>query len=181
MMARYGMLIDTKKCIGCYACRTACQRQNDLLADEAFIRYEQREVGTYPAVTVETVPLQCMHCEDAPCAAVCPTGAAHIGVDGIVAVEQGRCIGCLYCMAACPYQVRSRNSQAGAVDKCRFCVVSAYENGGAACNCVDACLTGARIFGDLDDPDSEVSQAIAATNAPPIAGDLTKSKVYYVR
>lgn len=62
MMARYGMLINTKKCIGCYACRTACQRQNDLLPDESFIRFEEREVGKYPNVTVEHIPLQCMHC-----------------------------------------------------------------------------------------------------------------------
>ena len=58
-MANYGMLINTKKCIGCYACRTACQRQNNLLPDEAFIRFEEREVGTYPSVRVEHVPLQC--------------------------------------------------------------------------------------------------------------------------
>ena len=106
-MARYGMLINTKKCIGCYACRVACQRQNDLLPNEDFIRYEEKETGTYPAVRVETVPLQCMHCEDAPCAAVCPTGAAYIGTDGIVQVDHGRCIGCKYCMAACPYQAVS--------------------------------------------------------------------------
>ena len=112
-MARYGMLINTKKCIGCYACRTACQRQNGLDPTDSFIRFEEREVGEYPSVSVEHVPLQCMHCEDAPCCSVCPTGA--------------------------------------------------------------------RIFGDLDDPDCELVKEIAATHAAPIAGDLTKSKVYYVR
>ena len=66
MMTRYGMLIDTTKCVGCYACRTACQRQNNLDPDEDFIRYERAETGTYPRVRVETVPLQCMHCDDAP-------------------------------------------------------------------------------------------------------------------
>ena len=167
MMARYGMLIDTTKCIGCYACRTACQRQNSLLPDEAFI--------------VENVPLQCMHCEDAPCAQVCPTGAAHMGADGIVEVDQGRCIGCLYCMAACPYQVRVRNSETGAVDKCRYCTVSAEESGTKMCSCVEACPTGARLFGDLDDPDSQIVAEITRTKAAPIAGDLTKSKVFYVR
>ena len=158
-MARYGMLINTKKCIGCYACRVACQRQNNLLPTEDFIRYEEHEVGTYPNVRVETVPLQCMHCEDAPCVAVC----------------------CLYCMAACPYQVRVRNEETGAVDKCRFCTVSAETTGTKMCSCVEACLTGARMFGDLDDPDSDISKEIVATNAQPIAGDLTKSKVFYVR
>lgn len=104
-----------------------------------------------------------------------------MGADGIVEVDEGRCIGCLYCMAACPYQVRVRNAQTGTVDKCRFCTVSAEESGTKMCTCVEACLTGARIFGDLDDPDSELSRAIARTNAAPIAGDLTESKVFYVR
>lgn len=177
MMARYGMLIDTRKCVGCFACRMACQHRNGLLDGEAFIRFEGREVGAYPAVGVETVPLQCMHCEDAPCVSVCPTGASHFGEGGIVSVDQGRCIGCLYCMAACPYQVRVRNSQTGAVDKCRLCVVGDDDTS----NCVDACPAGVRIFGDLDDPTSEVSRAIAAENALPIAGDVTRPKVIYVR
>lgn len=180
-MTRYGMLINTKKCIGCYACRTACQRQNNLLPDESFIRYEDREEGSYPRVLVEHVPLQCMHCEDAPCVGVCPTGASHIGADGIVTVDHGKCIGCLYCMAACPYQVRTRNSETGAVDKCRFCNVSNYETGTAMSTCVTACPTGVRIFGDLDDPDCELVREINRTHAEPIAGDLTKAKVYYVR
>lgn len=179
MMTRYGMLINTKKCTGCGACRMACQHQNHLLPTEAFIRYETKETGTVPAVSVETVPLQCMHCEDAPCARVCPTGAAHIGADGIVSVDHGRCIGCLYCMAACPYQVRVKNEETGAVDKCRFCV--ANKKGGDSSNCVDACPNHVRIFGDLDDPNSEVSKEIARTGAQPLAGSLTKSKVYYVR
>lgn len=181
MMPRYGMLINTKKCIGCYTCRTACQRQNGLLPTQDFIRYEEKETGKYPNSHVEIVPLQCMHCEDAPCAAVCPTGAAYIGADGIVGVDQGRCIGCKYCMAACPYQVRVHNEETGTVDKCRFCVVSSVETGTKMCNCVEACLTGARMFGDLDDPDSDIAREIAATNAQPIAGDLTKAKIFYVR
>lgn len=84
-------------------------------------------------------------------------------------------------MAACPYQVRTRNSKTGEVDKCRFCTLSSYENGTKMCSCVDACLTGARIFGDLDDSDSEISKEIARTGAAPIAGDLTRAKIYYVR
>lgn len=177
-MTRFGMLINTKKCIGCYACRIACQNLNDLLPTEDFIRFEQQETGEHPAVSIETVPLQCMHCEDAPCASVCPTGAAHIGADGIVSVDHGRCIGCLYCMAACPYQVRVRNEETGAVDKCRLCAASAASD---VPNCVNACPSGVRIVGDLDDANSEISQEIARTGASPIAGSLTKSKVYYVR
>ena len=175
------MLINTSKCVGCFACRTACQRRNSLEPDEAFIRYETAETGTYPSVYVETVPLQCMHCEDAPCAQVCPTGAAHIGADGIVEVDQGRCIGCLYCMAACPYQVRARNEKTGAVDKCRFCVVGEAGSGANMNTCVSACVTGARTFGDLDDPDSQISRDIAAYGANPIVTGLSKPKVDYVR
>ncbi len=180
-MARYGMLIDTTACVGCYACRTACQCQNGLLPDEAFIRFEQRERGVFPAVAVESVPLQCMHCDDAPCAAVCPTGAAYMGADGIVAVDQGRCIGCLYCMAACPYQVRARNSETGSVDKCRFCEVSNYVAGMNKTTCVSACPTKARVFGDLDDPNCELVRAIVEKGAQPISGTLTQAKVFYVR
>lgn len=179
-MARYGMLINTKKCIGCYACRVACQRQNDLLPTEDFIRYEEREIGAYPNVRVETVPLQCMHCEDAPCASVCPTGAAFVGADGIVGVDHGRCIGCLYCMAACPYQVRTQNEETGVVDKCRLCTASAQE-GTAMSSCVEVCPVKARIFGDLDNPESELSKAIVERNAMPLAGDLTQANVWYVR
>lgn len=179
-MTRYGMLIDTTKCIGCFTCRLACQQQNDLEPDEAFIRFDTRERGTYPSIGIETVPTQCMHCEDAPCVSVCPTGAAYVGADGIIGVDHGRCIGCKYCMVACPYQVRVHNTTTGTVDKCRFCTVSALK-GTKMSTCVEACLTDVRLFGDLDDPESELSKRIVETNALPIAGDLTKSKVFYVR
>ena len=180
-MTRYGMLINTKKCVGCYACRMACQMINKLEPEEAFISYKEIEQGTYPSVYAETVPVQCMHCENAPCQQVCPTHATYTTDSGVVLVDEEKCIGCKYCMAACPYQVRVRNEETGAVDKCRFCTVSAETMGTKMCSCVEACLTGARMFGDLDDPDSDISKEIVATNAQPIAGDLTKSKVFYVR
>ena len=178
-MARYGMLINTKKCIGCYACRVACQRQNDLLPTQDFIRYEEHETGTYPNVAIETVPLQCMHCEDAPCAAVCPTHATYVTDSGVVLVDPEKCIGCKYCMAACPYQARIVQESTGVVEKCRFC----WENGepGNPPACVGTCISGARVFGDLDDPESDISKAIAQYHAQPLASNLTASKIYYVR
>ena len=179
-MTRYGMLIDTTACIGCFACRTACQVQNNLLPSEAFIRFEQHESGTYPAARLATVPLQCMQCSDAPCVQVCPTGASHRTEDGIVTVDHGRCIGCKYCMAACPYQVRTQNEETGVVDKCRLCTASAQE-GSAMSSCVEVCPVKARIFGDLDNPESELSKAIVERNAMPLAGDLTQANVWYVR
>lgn len=181
-MTRYGMLIDTTNCIGCFACRTACQRQNGQDPEVDYIHYEERETGTLPFVHHETVPLQCMHCEDAPCVHVCPTGASYIGEGGVVRVDESKCIGCRYCMAACPYQVRVHNKVSGAVEKCKFCHAWVYEHPETPSNtCVTACVTGCRIFGDLDDPNSELSRAIVEKNALPIAGDLTKAKIFYVR
>mgnify|MGYP002510325813 CR=1 FL=1 len=162
-MANYGMLINTKKCIGCYACRTACQRQNDLLPDEAFIRFEEREVGTYPSVRVEHVPLQCMHCEDAPCVRVCPTGASYRDPDtNIVLVDKSKCIGCKYCMMACPYGVRSWNVDEKCVEKCTLC--PQLTSVGEQPACVANCCAEARFYGDLDDPESDASKALAAAD-----------------
>lgn len=179
-MARYGMLIDTTKCIGCYACRIACQDQNHLPADVSLIKFHEFERGAQPCVSVETVPTQCMHCEDAPCQSVCPTGATFTDPDGIVRADPERCIGCKYCMAACPYQARVVDHRTGVVDKCRFCTLYAPLEEGMS-TCLTACPAGVRMFGDLDDPESEVSKRIVETNAQPIAGDLTKSKIFYVR
>ena len=159
-MTRYGMLINTKKCVGCYACRMACQMINKLEPEEAFISYKEIEQGTYPSVYAETVPVQCMHCENAPCQQVCPTHATYTTDSGVVLVDEEKCIGCKYCMAACPYGVRIQIEKTGVIEKC---------------------ISGARVFGDLDDPESDISREIARTNAQPIAGDLTESKIYYVR
>ena len=86
-MARYGMLINTKKCVGCYACRLACQAKNHLEPGESFIKFHELETGTYPNVYNEIVPTQCQHCEDAPCAAVCPTHATYVTDSGVVLVD----------------------------------------------------------------------------------------------
>ena len=115
-MTRYGMLIDTTNCIGCFACRTACQRQNGQDPEVDYIRYEERETGTLPFVHHETVPLQCMHCEDAPCEAVCPTHATYTTDSGVVLVDEERCIGCKYCMAACPYGARIQIKKTGVIE-----------------------------------------------------------------
>ena len=188
-MTKYGMAIDTNRCTGCNMCSMSCRVDHNLPNDVLYSKavtdgseYFRVPTGTYPNdLTMTFYTMACQHCDNPSCVEVCPTGAAHIGTDGIVQVDQGRCIGCKYCMAACPYQVRVRNVETGAVDKCRFCTVSAEETGTKMCSCVEACLTGARMFGDLDDPDSDVSREIVATNAQPIAGDLTKAKVFYVR
>ena len=169
-MARYGMLINTKKCIGCYACRVACQRQNDLLPTQDFIRYEEHETGTYPNVAIETVPLQCMHCEDAPCAAVCPTHATYVTDSGVVLVDPEKCIGCKYCMAACPYQARWVDDDTGEVGKCTFCHHRTAH--GLLPACVSTCVTRARYFGDLDDPSSDIAKKVADVGGEALFADL---------
>ena len=179
-MARYGMLIDTRRCVGCFACRVACQMKNTLAPKEGFIHFEHLETGEYPNPHSEVVPLQCMHCADAPCEVVCPTGATYITDAGVVLVDDQKCIGCKYCMVACPYSVRMVEEETGVVEKCRFCWDDSL-GGPNNPSCVGTCIADARIFGDLDDPESELSKAIEALDAQPIAGDLTEVKIFYVR
>lgn len=178
-MARYGMLINTKKCVGCYACRVSCQMQNELPVDESFIKFFDIETGIFPNVRNEIIPVQCQHCEDAPCVDVCPTKATYTNEDGIVLVDHDRCIGCKYCMVACPYGARTQNEKTGVVEKCRFCVNLVAKGKQPAC--VATCISNARIFGDLDDPQSEINKAITKYNAKPLRGDLGKAKIFYVR
>ena len=179
-MTHYGMLINTRRCVGCFSCRVACQMSNSLPVNESFIRYESIERGVYPHVRAEEVPMQCQHCDDAPCVSVCPTGASYMNKDGVVLVNEERCIGCGYCAVACPYQARIIHHATGAAGKCRFCVFS--DDGSVPSpSCVGTCITRARIFGNLDDSASEISKAIIEYNAKPIAGDLTKAKIFYVR
>ena len=178
-MTRYGMLINTKKCVGCSACRIACQMKNHLDPEESFIKYHEIETGEYPNVYNEIVPTQCMHCEDAPCAAVCPTHATYITDSGVVLVDAEKCIGCKYCMAACPYQVRWQDPDAGHVDKCTLCYHRIKD--GLLPACAASCITHARVFGDLNDPDSDISQKLAQGNEETLLSELDLGpSVYYV-
>lgn len=179
-MTRFGMLINTKECIGCYTCRVSCQRQNNLNAKEDFVRFIEKENGVYPHVRTEVIPLQCQHCADAPCAKACPTGATYVTDDGVVRVDREKCIGCKYCMAVCPYDARVVNEETGTVDKCRLCAAELERDGVPNCTCVSACLVGCRMVGDLDDPSSEISKAILEQNAQPLTGDAN-AKIFYVR
>lgn len=169
-MARYGMLINTKKCVGCYACRLACQAKNHLEPTEAFIKFHEIETGEFPNVYNEIVPTQCQHCEDAPCAAVCPTHATYVTDSGVVLVDPEKCIGCKYCMAACPYQARWVDDETGEVGKCAFCHHRTTH--GLLPACVGTCITRARYFGDLNDPESDIAKKIAASDTDVLHADL---------
>jgi tetrathionate reductase subunit B len=158
-MSRSAMVIDPRLCIGCQACMVACTAENGVPLGEHrnWVRSELR--GSYPELSLHIEPGQCMQCTDPPCVRVCPTGASFIGrLDGIVKIDPDTCIGCRYCMQACPYGARFFDEEAGVVDKCDFCVRRLAEGREPAC--VQTCPTKVRVFGDLDDPDSEVSRLL---------------------
>ena len=117
-----GMLIDTTKCIGCYACRIACQNQNHLPADVSSVEFHEFERGAQPCVSVETVPTQCMHCEDAPCQSV-PDGATFTDPDGTCAQTLSVASVASTVWLPRPYQARVVDHRTGVVDKCRFCTL----------------------------------------------------------
>jgi Fe-S-cluster-containing dehydrogenase component len=199
---RYGLVIDLKRCVGCNACTIACKQKNSTPAGIYYGRVLIRETGKYPLVHQEFQPILCMHCSEAPCVEVCPTGATQKLDNGIVIVDQEKCIGCRYCMTACPYNARSFNySRAqsffpqkeatlyeqtrqgehilGTVEKCDFCVDRV--EAGELPACVETCPASARVFGDLDDPQSEVSQLIAQRGGRQLRPEIgTDPSVYYL-
>ena len=154
------MLVDVSLCIGCHACVNACKFENELEIKQFNTWIETWDAGEYPNVVRANVPHLCNHCDDAPCLAVCPTGATYRNDDGLILVDQEKCIGCKYCMAACPYGARYAIPETGVVGKCTYCA-HRTENGLMPA-CVSTCVTSARLFGDLNDPDSDIAKAIAA-------------------
>lgn len=158
-MPRYAMAIDLSLCVGCAACAVACKMENEVPPGVFNLWIREREVGAYPDLLVEFRPEQCLHCENPPCVPVCPTGASYQTKDGLVLVDPRRCIACGACIAACPYDARYLHP-AGYVSKCTFCAHRLEK--GRVPACVETCPTYCRTFGDLDDPESPVSQALRA-------------------
>jgi Fe-S-cluster-containing dehydrogenase component len=190
---RLGLAIDLDTCVGCNACVTACKGWNDQgygapLSDQdpygaapsgAFLNrvhsYEiVPDVGT---AVVVNFPRSCLHCDDAPCVTVCPTGASYKrSEDGIVLVNEDACIGCGLCAWACPYGAREMDLDAGVMKKCTLCVDRIYNDHlpeeDRVPACVRTCPTGARHFGDFADPDSTVSKLTAARGGYDLMPDL---------
>ncbi|BDG60519.1 4Fe-4S dicluster domain-containing protein [Caldinitratiruptor microaerophilus] len=167
-MARLGFLIDLTRCVGCQACTVACQNWNGLDPDERFTRVARHEEGDYPELRSTFVVRQCLHCEEPPCAEVCPTGATYKTAGGPVLVDDEACIGCRYCVTACPYEARVFDDERRVVRKCSMCFDRLAQGQRPVCS--QTCLGQARICGDLDDPESEVSRSIAQPGVVKVAG-----------
>ncbi len=236
-MAKYGMVIDLGRCMGCKACMEACKVENNTGQSMFWMYVFRMETGKYPNVHWIFMPRPCMHCDNAPCVKACPVGARYKQEDGIVLTNFDRCIGCRYCEVACPYSVNYFNwkkpvdnqyfdwrkgegenvygsggvkdyiSEAippyqnpdhkrlygkdkrlvsgsmhykGVVGKCTFCVHRVEK--GLLPACVANCPVNTLHFGDLDDPNSEVSRLLGEKRSFRLLEELgTSPRVYYLQ
>jgi Fe-S-cluster-containing dehydrogenase component len=173
------MLIDLRTCIGCHACSIACKAEFDVPLGAFRDTVKYVENGTYPEATRHFIPVLCNQCEDAPCLNACPTGAVVRMESGEVMIDEGDCNLNRFCMAACPYGAIYVDDDKGAAQKCTFCQHRTAEGREPAC--VDACPTDCRIFGDLDDPDSDIARKAAAQETSTWKAEKgTRPRVLYV-
>lgn len=202
-MARLGMVIDLRRCIGCNACSVACKQEHGTPEGIHFARVVTREVGTYPATRRTFLPVLCNHCDDAPCAQACPSGATYIRGDGIVTVDREVCIGCRACAVACPYMnrhyiergllqhgysgdgvspleaVKFAEFEEGTMTKCNFCAHRVDQ--GLEPACVVTCPTECRFFGDLEDTQGRLQTLIRENDGWTLLPECsTKPSVYYL-
>lgn len=173
-MSRRCLVIDLDRCSGCDGCIVSCKFENNINLGVHWNRVAKvGPMGEYPEIQMYWLPLQCQQCQNAPCLAACPTGATYRDENGVVLVDKETCIGCETCVLACPYGARMLNPDTNVVEKCTLCnQLTATSDGNenpadtedpahAVPPCVHNCSTGARFFGDLDDPESAASKAIA--------------------
>lgn len=179
-MTRYAIVLDTRRCIGCHSCTVACRTHNNLPLDMIYNPvFTNGPTGKFPNIHVTYMPMICMHCANPPCVSCCPTGASVQRSDGIVMVDANKCIGCKACVMACPYGARIPNLELGIVQKCDFCVDRLAE--GKQPYCVQTCHQKARIFGDLDDPTSEVHKLVNSEPVVTLLPELgTEPHAFYI-
>ncbi len=177
---QYAMVIDARRCYGVHACSVACKAEYNVPLGETRSWVEFIEKGTFPNVSRNFLPRLCNHCSQPNCVSVCPTGATwRREEDGIIVVDKDICIGCKYCLQACPYDMRFINEDTGSADKCDFCIHRVSQ--GLEPACVEACPSRARIFGDINDPESEVSKLIAENPVTVLRPEKgTEPNVYYI-
>ena len=175
-MARYAIYVDVSRCTGCHACVVGC---NNCHGDEwERIRIVDKITGRYPDAERWVFPVMCMHCEDAPCVKICPEEAIHKRDDGIVWVDEDRCIGCGECIDVCPYGVISLDEEEGKAKKCDLCMKRIDK--GLNPFCVEVCPTDALIFGDLNDSESRISSLLKSKKAMALLPGKTKGgNVFY--
>ena len=154
-MARYAIVTDLNRCVGCQACSAACKIINGVMPGDFWIKTlrigptpKEGGSGDWPDVEMYFLPIQCQHCEDPECVKVCPTQASHVTEDGTVQIDKDKCIGCQFCAMACPYGVRYLNEEERVVEKCTLCEQKIAQ--GELPQCVAQCGARARFFGDLD-------------------------------
>lgn len=213
-ITKYAMALDLNKCIGCRRCAYACVLENNIGRNLGiqWIKIAELPEGSFelseanydyeiaPKEGMYYMPIACMHCENPPCVHVCPVGATWKEPDGIVVIDYDKCIGCRYCMAACPYFARrfnwakpeippdqlnpnmhylgNRPRPAGVVEKCTWCIQRVRDGGVPAC--VEACPVGARHFGNLLDPDSSINYILNNYQVFKLKGELgTEPKFFY--
>ena len=207
-MTHWVMVIDTTRCIGCKACITACSQVNEI-PNGLWRKLSMQEDPMPPERRRLLATRSCMHCEHPPCHPVCPTGATYQREDGIVGIDQNKCIGCSYCILACPYDARviyrnrhsfemdhvscdiGKKKPEGVCTKCNFCadrideglkkglVPGVDEN--ATPMCVVNCTSGALHFGDRDDPNSTIYKLIKDNEVCRVYAEVeTGSSVYYI-
>lgn len=204
-MTKLALAIDTQRCTGCQTCSIACKTSNKVPMNMYWSRtitqgcdHEDGAEGTYPNLSKTFVSMSCQHCTNAPCQRVCPVGATYRDDKGRIEIDYGKCIGCRICMAACPYNVRvfnwndpvydpdpiygDRDVQSrskGVVEKCTLCK-EATDRGDLPM-CVRCCPSHARVWGDLDDPNSEISQLAREARAVHLMEeDGTRPQVFYL-
>lgn len=155
---KYGFVIDNRKCIGCHACTTACKSEHAVPVGVNRTWVKQVEKGEFPDTRRLFSVLRCNHCTDAPCVEICPTEALHFREDGIVDFDKDRCIGCKSCMQACPYDALYIDPETHTAAKCNYCAHRI--DVGLEPACVNVCPEHAIISGDMDDPNSEISELL---------------------
>lgn len=190
-MSRYGILIDIKKCSGCYNCFLACRDEfygNDYpgysaaqpLQGQFWMQVQEIERGEYPKPKISYVPKSCLHCEDAPCLAAAKDGAAYRRPDGIIMIDPEKAKGQEAIAKACPYRVIYWNEELQVPQKCTLCA-HRLDEGEKQPRCVESCPTGAMVFGDLDDPQSEIVRLAAELPVEDLHPEFgTKPLVRYV-
>jgi len=177
MEHRWAMVVDLRRCVGCRACTVACKSENNVPGGvfRTWLRFA--EVGKYPQTRPRFFPSFCNHCDNPPCVPVCPVLATYKRDDGLVLIDAEQCIGCGYCIQACPYGARFLNPVTRTADKCTLCAHRL--EAGQTPACVATCIGAALTVGDLNDPGSDVSRLLAQYPAQTLKPELGTDPMFF--